>query len=241
MFDSIPETDFSLSIDLDKTMLATQNHMKTLFDSKIMSNPELLHLRNRTYVIEIEDMGKPGSGINQKCWGILRPHARKFLAFCSRYFKSIAVFSAGTDEYVNLIVDYLFRDLPYPTIIFSRDKVDHDKYNNPIKLISKLTKESGGEMTLENTFHLDDIDSTYSKNPDNGINIPPYQPEYGLEEGKDEIIREENIEFLLENMSDDHDNALLTLQNWFMRPEVIYSKDVRELDKDYIFDDMEEL
>jgi hypothetical protein len=218
MFHNISETDFHLSLDLDQTLIATQDHMKSLFDLEILSDPELLSLRNRTYIITMEDIDTPGAGITQKCWGITRPGAKKFLTFCCHYFKSVSVFSAGKREYVEPICDFLFRDLPYPTIVFSRDEVEYNKIGDPVKPLIKLMKEVGPEMTLKNTLHLDDLDSTYERNPDNGILIPAYNPQL-------------DINSLLE----DKDDALMQLQNWLLRPEVINCNDVRLLDKDYIF------
>jgi hypothetical protein len=72
-------------------------------------------------------------------------------------------------------------------------------------------------MSLKNTFALDDNDRTYTKNLDNGVLIPPYEPGPFIDE-----LREE-------------DTALLKFKYWLLQPEVIDSKDVTSLNKNKIF------
>lgn len=184
-----------------------------------MSDPHLLELRNRTYTIGIEDFDAPGAGTTTKMWGVLRPHAKEFIAFCIDYFQTVNVYTAGTQSYAEPIVDYLFKDLPPPDIIYSRDQVEYNEDGDPIKPIVKIAKESNGKMTLKNTFHLDDRRCTCDNNPDNGIIITEYKPQ-------------PTVEGLMKE-----DDALLKLMDWFMQPEVINCQDVRTLDKDFIFDD----
>ena len=48
-------------IDLDQTLIATQEDVSSLKQMGILYKPELMSLRNRTYYIEIEDLEGPGS------------------------------------------------------------------------------------------------------------------------------------------------------------------------------------
>jgi curved DNA-binding protein CbpA len=49
---------------------------------KILSDPKLLSLRQRTYIITLDDLEKPGIGTKLDCWGVTRPHIDEFLMFC---------------------------------------------------------------------------------------------------------------------------------------------------------------
>lgn len=215
----VPRTKFCISLDLDESLLSTQEEMKDLFKLKIMSDPHLLPLRNRTYTINIEDFDAPGAGTTTKMWGVLRPHAKEFIAFCCDYFEMVNIYTAGTQSYAEFIADYLFKDLPPPHIIYSREQVEENEYREPVKPIVRIARESNGKMTLKNTFHLDDRQCTFEDNPDNGILITEYRPTLTV----DGLMKD--------------DDALLKLMDWFMRPEVLECEDVRSLEKDYIFDD----
>lgn len=234
-------TNRTISLDLDQCLVATQDHMSSLFESGIMTNPELLPLRNRTYIIEIDDIAGAGSGTTQKCWGVMRPHLPQFLDFCYKYFERVIVFSAGKKGYVEAIVDAIFKDLPYPDLVFSYDEIHsyYDKDGNKItvKPLTKVMKHIKG-MTLKNSLALDDLLSNFEQNPDNGVLIPPYSPEYGLGDGNRHLTAEE-VETLVDNLNNDEDDALLRFQKWLLEPEVMNCDDVRKLDKDYIFDEIE--
>src|SRR3989338_4538064 len=107
-------TDKCIVIDLDHTLVSTQDPFGSLKELGILSNPDLIALRNRIYHIEIEDLEKPGVGTKYDFWWIIRPHVEEFLIFCFSYFRVVAVWSAGKRPYVEGIVDHLFRDLPKP-------------------------------------------------------------------------------------------------------------------------------
>src|SRR5690606_31782804 len=110
----IPSTSLTnkcIVLDLDQTLLATQESINSLHELGILSNPNLLSLRNRTYYFTIEDLEGPGIGTKYNYWGVTRPHCHEFLLFCFSYFRVVAIWSAGQRPYVESIVDYLFRDL----------------------------------------------------------------------------------------------------------------------------------
>lgn len=224
--DDLPKkslTDKCIVLDLDQTLIATADEndgMNSLYKLKILSDPRLITLRNRTYHLTIEDLENPGFGSTYQMWGVTRPHVHEFLYFCFTYFNIVAVWSAGKRSYVEAIVDYLFKDLPCPNIIFTYDDIKKDKNGDVIKPLSimmncnSLMKEN---MFSENTFALDDWDKTYQENKQNGILIPRYEPELNVKSlSKDE-------------------RALLDFKDWLMQPEVIESTDVATLNKNNIF------
>lgn len=213
-------TDKCIVLDLDLTCIDTQDEMSSLHDLKILSDPNLLPLRNRTYHIVIEDLEKPGIGSKYEFWGVTRPHLKEFLLFCFSYFKIVAVWSAGQRLYVDEIVDVIFKDLPKPHVVFSYDDIEFGEGNRIEKPLTKLINSNpllSHHMSLENTMALDDNSSTFAKNPDNGILIPAYE-----------------TSLTVVSLSRD-DPSLMQLKYWLLQPEVVNATDVRKLDKSTIF------
>lgn len=221
--DDIPAvamTNHCIVLDLDLTLLSTQESTESLATMKILSDPQLMELRKRIYYITIEDLEKPGIGTRYDFWGVTRPHLNKFLMFCFSYFKIVAVWSAGKRPYVEAIVDHLFKDLPKPHVVFSYDDVIMTPQGHVEKPLLKMINYDlvlKRNMSLENTFALDDNSMTFYHNIDNGILIPAYEPAL-------------NITAFMRD-----DPTLLQLQSWLLLPEVATAKDIRKLDKSRIF------
>lgn len=221
--DSIPATsitDKCIVLDLDLTLIATQDDMESLKLLGILSDPKLMALRNRTYHITIEDLEKPGIGTKYDFWGVTRPHIQDFLIFCFSYFKVVAVWSAGKRPYVEAIVDKIFKDLPQPHVVFTHDDVVIGSQGHIEKPLTKMIESNPilrRHMSLQNTFVVDDNDMTFSQNRDNGILIPAYNPAL-------------NINALARD-----DPGLLQLKYWLLQREVVDSRDVTTLDKTTIF------
>lgn len=221
--DNIPSsaiTDKCIVLDLDQTLIATQDSIGSLKQLGILLNPTLISLRNRTYFIEIEDLEKPGIGTKYDFWGVSRPHVQEFLIFCFSYFKIVAVWSAGKRPYVEAIVDYLFKDLPQPHIIFSHDDITIGPQGHIEKPLTKMIESNPilrRHMSLQNTFAVDDNAMTFFLNHNNGILIPAYDPSLNV------------------NAMGRDDPTLLQLKYWLLQPEVVSSRDVTTLDKSNIF------
>lgn len=222
--DKIPKTSITnkcIVLDLDQTLIATQEKMDSLRRLNIMNDPNLLDLRQRTYHISIEDLESPGYGSKYDYWGVARPHYKDFLLFCFSYFKIVAVWSAGKQPYVEAIVDFLFKDLPQPHIIFSYNDCDFDKLKHPIKPLTKMfnsNKVLKEHMNLQNTFVLDDNSATFYMNTGNAILIPAYEPACTIPA-----------------LSRD-DPTLLQLKYWLGLKDVVSSTNVTSLDKRTIFE-----
>jgi TFIIF-interacting CTD phosphatase-like protein len=221
--DDIPSasiTDKCIVLDLDLTLVSTQDNISSLKEMGILSDPKLISLRNRTYYITIEDLEAPGIGTRYDFWGVVRPHTHEFLMFCFSYFKIVAVWSAGKRPYVEAIVDHLFRDLPQPHIIFSHDDIESGPNKHVLKPLTKMIASNPimkRNMSLQNTLAIDDNSMTYYANPGNGVLIPAYEPALNV------------------NAMARDDPSLLQLKYWLLQPEVAKSKDVTTLDKKKIF------
>ena len=222
-------TDKVIVLDLDETLLHTFEDMKDLKELNIFSDPKLLDLRRRTYIIHEFDMitARGTKGLNRKgkksiMWGIERPHLHEFLRFCFNYFKKVAVWTAGTKPYAFAIVNKIFKDLPQPHIIYSREDCKYNNlglYHKPLLHMINNVPNLNTVMSLNNSFIIDDRTTNFTDNPNNGITIPPYDP-YPT----------------IAHMTLD-DNRLLKLKEWFLSSKVKNSTDVRKLNKKYIFID----
>lgn len=221
--DDIPSasiTDKCVVLDLDQTLIATQDSVESLKQLGILSDPKLLSLRGRTYYITIEDLEKPGIGTKYDFWGVTRPHIHDFLIFCFSYFKVVAVWSAGKRPYVEAIVDHIFKDLPQPHIIFTHDDIDIGPGGHIEKPLTKMIESNPvlrRNMSLQNTLAIDDNPMTFHLNYNNGVLIPAYDPSL-------------NINALARD-----DPTLLQLKYWLLQPEVVAARDVTVLDKSRIF------
>lgn len=233
----IPRTKHCLVVDLDSTFVKTSDVYNTVqtLDMDQMQQQScardtrqcqmFFNVKQRIYDIHTIDATHPkGAGIPQSYWGVERPGLQPFLILASMYFDTIAVWSAGVASYVHGITNHIFRNVPYPALIFDRTHTDIDNRNRVVKPLTRIYQhcvyhygECRGNFTPEHTFVLDDTMSTFSENQGNGIHIPKYEPD-------------DTLEALAAD-----DKALEKLANWLLKPEVVNSTDVRALDKSTIF------
>jgi hypothetical protein len=215
----MPKTNKTIVLDLDSTLLHTCDDMGVWDSLEIYTNPRNAKLRSRVYYFDLIDVTeKIGTGSKTVLWGVLRPHVHTFLRFCHDYFENIIVWSAGQKKYVHAICDFLFQEFDkQPVVIFSYENCEIGS-NYIYKTLSKF---QNGEINIPiNTMYaLDDYDATFSKNKDNGLHIPPYEPEFDY------------------NGIMEDDKTLLNLMYWLTNPEVMNATDVRRLDKSACFDE----
>jgi hypothetical protein len=214
-----PMTDKNIVFDIDETLVHTFDDYDKLKDLKIFTDAKNMKLRNRVYKLSLEDMfEKKGRGTETQMWGITRPHLKEFLIYCFTYFKNVGVWSAGQAPYVKAVVKDIFKDIQKPVAVFTWDdcSVNDDEgiYEKPLEKMYKVVPN----MNETNTFILDDRTTSFSGcNNENGILIPAYKPN-------------ENISSLNSN-----DIAFQQLMFWLNKPEIMRSNDVRNLNKNYIF------
>jgi hypothetical protein len=215
----MPLTNKTIFLDLDSTLIFTSDNFDQYVALELYTNPEHTHLRNRLYKFDVIDVvDKPGTGVRSSMWGILRPHVYEFLDFCFEYFENVIVWSAGQLRYVHAICDVLFTDPEkQPVIIYSFDDCERND-NYLYKPLIKISQTEIPEITLDKCYILDDNEMTFSKNKDNALHIPAYEPDLtpkGIMEGED---------------------VLLNVARWLMKPEILNAKDARKTNKDGCFD-----
>jgi hypothetical protein len=210
-------TEHNLVLDIDDTLVQTFEDIHQLYKCPIMKNSKYYPVRKRLYILNFEDSDEDKESDDNKVWGVKRPHIEDFLIFATQYFRNVVIWSAGTYDYVHSIVKNIFKNLPCPTKVFTRNDCFQSEefgYEKPLqKVFSQIP-----EMNSYNTFLIDDRQEVFSrKDPDNGIIIPPFSPDIN------------DLDALT------NDTCFLDLKKWFMLPEVMEAYDVRELDKRTIF------
>ncbi len=217
-----PITNKHIVIDLDECLVHTFGRYGDYNDlgigKKGIIDQNRKKLRNRAYVVTEADVNsKPGRGVISSYWGITRNYVYEFLIFCYQYFETVTIWSAGTYRYVHFIVDYLFKKLPYPDLVLTRDDLN-PKNRKPLATVFEKLKGAHPNIGYHNTWLLDDNNHNYIyDNPENGILIPQFNPSPKI---ADMCVV---------------DDRLLKFKAWLQRVEVISSADVRMLNTKDIF------
>lgn len=211
-------TDLNLVLDIDDTLVQTFDDIQQLYKCPIMKNSKFYPVRKRVYVLKFDNPEDESENEEDDVvWGVKRPHIDDFLIFANEYFRNIVIWSAGTYDYVHAIVKNLFKNLPCPTRVFTRNDCHQSEeygYEKPLEKIYAAIPE----MNPSNTVLIDDRQEVFHrKDPHNGIIIPPFSPD----------IQDLNA---LTN-----DTCFLDLKNWFLQPEVMETYDIREINKKNIF------
>jgi len=215
-------TNLCVILDLDATLIATQDSIDSFKQLGIMKNPNLIDIKRRCYCLKLTDVDvNAKDNIRYDFWGIKRPYIEEFLLFCFNYFKLVIVWSAGEKNYVEAIVDNIFKGLKKPHLVWTKNDIVFDKEGNGLKPITKMIeKEPQFRKYLlpEKILVVDDNDTTFVKNKKNAIYIPAFDPECKIESFRQE------------------DTALLKLKYWLLLPHVRNCDDVTKLDMSTIFD-----
>lgn len=199
----------NIILDLDETLVHT-------FGVKLPTGKEGRNLmqqhHGRIYIVNSVTLNNQKKIKNEYLWGITRPGLNKFMQFCFNQFGQVIIWSAGTGRYVKDVVNKVLCDLRCPHYIFTQEDcyVDDEGYlKKPIKYLKSENPEINN-LYLENTLIIDDRSDNFEYEPNNGIKIPPYDP-------------------------DRQDSSLMDLMKWFKSDKFKQSQDVRKLDKDKIF------
>ena len=74
-----PEKNGGIILDLDESLVHSFDDMDTLRSLHIYDDSNLIDIRNRTYIITLDDVINTGrSGIKTQLWGITRPYLKEF-------------------------------------------------------------------------------------------------------------------------------------------------------------------
>lgn len=178
-----------LILDLDETLVHTFMPEDNLHDFITELTAEQ---RTRLYSIKF------ASG--DVLQGYIRPYAEDFLRVAFQEFESVGVWSAGTQEYVRLIVGIVFKEQK-PVFVLSRDQCDELRVKDetrpcrykPLDVIYHRFPDHNAQ----NTVIVDDRHDVCSLNCMNNIRVPEF------------AMAAVNYDILVK------DQTLLTLANWF--------------------------
>jgi hypothetical protein len=211
---SKPITNYNLVLDLDECLVRTFNDVDKLKSLGIFKDPDLLHLRKRTYRDVIYSLDTPGEPDITDIWGVTRPHLYEFLLFSSAYFENIFIWSSGKYDYVHAIVKHIFRDLPKPRGVLTNDDCDvydKDKLYKPLTWLYEKYKDLN--IKPEDTIMLDDFAVNVRSNPQNAIIVPSYAPKM-------------NVKSLCAD-----DTCFYDIMAWLKSEEVLDAEDIRKVKK----------
>jgi len=169
-----------LVLDLDETLVHTEDDIHRYVALGIANDPKLLHIRQNTFVMRLVDVvGARGAGQTEVWWVSKRPRLDLFLYYAFRTFETVSVWTAAKKKYAEAIVEEVFRDHPQPYLVWHWEMCEYDEDGHIIKPLEKMALYMGVE--LEELCILDDNRKTFSKNPDNAIWMPRWDPEPTVE------------------------------------------------------------
>lgn len=173
-----PEAQRHIVFDMDETLVHTFDDPASLGALRLFSAPRFLALRPRLYVVM--------DGI----WGVTRPHLEEMMRACFEEFSTVTVWSAGEADYVAAVTRRIFRGLPRPDLVMTRDDCTtgeegdaaaDDIYKKPLRVAREYYEQLGRLdvwMDASNTLIVEDRPSAISSEDRfNSVLVPPYTPE----------------------------------------------------------------
>jgi TFIIF-interacting CTD phosphatase-like protein len=202
-------------LDMDETLLHTFSKLDNDDVIDLVTDPHQ-DIADRVYACHVPDLDmRPGSGVNRLVAGIVRPGFDDFMRFCYEHFTSVIVWSAGTNNYVNRVLEEVCSEVGLPDVILTREDCVRvqERFEKPIAVLQDIMPSLG--ISLATTLIVDDREGSFFSNPDNGVLITPFAPDV------DES--EKTLAFRA-------DDALLRLSTW-LENEVLPCADVRNIEK----------
>lgn len=105
-----------------------------------------------------------------------RPFLDEFLAVCAEHFR-LAVWSAASADYVECIAAHLFRELPPPEFVWSRNRCTQRIHPETMQCVHRkhLDKVKRRGYDLRRMLILEDTPEKVSVNYGNAIYIRPFE------------------------------------------------------------------
>lgn len=164
-----------LVLDLDETVVHTEDDMERYYELGIPTNPNLAHIRQNTFVMRLVDVvGARGAGETEMWWVSKRPQLDLFLHYAFQTFQTVSVWTAAKQRYAEAIVGEIFKDHPRPYVLWHWEMCKYDDNGNltkPLKDLADYMKVPLSDMCI-----LDDNMSTFSANKENAIWMPRWDP-----------------------------------------------------------------
>lgn len=156
-------------LDLDETLLHAMT-MSNFIKLDLHTLSELDKFTKRTLFIS-----SGMSNMDEMYMVILRPHIFTFIDWCFRNAESVSVWSAGTKEYVDEIVECIFTMKQKKDLKFVWSRKHTCEFNKVhYKPLTKVYNKFA-DMNMSNTLLIDDKASLHSK-MNSAMNIIPIAP-----------------------------------------------------------------
>lgn len=182
-------TDKTIVLNLDSTLVNISTLSQHTAERELLDSiPEISH-RIISRDVDIHDTDKDGKSIainKYSYFGIKRPHLKEFLLACRRIFKYIIIWCAGHEDYVNSLVDEIFRDLPFrPDLVYTAKQtlfdIDRGTIKSPVTLITKSVHMN---LSMEKLLYIDHQDCS-------GKTL--VVPRYEFELTKENILKDDDV------------------------------------------------
>lgn len=214
----------------------------------VFNDEESILFRHHMYLIEYPEFKHQD---HSRMWGLLRPGFYQFIDFCFQHFKIVAVWSAGTHDYVYSVIEAVWRSKNAPHVIFTRNECVEQCYHcGNFDLITE--HEHNEESCCENCIKIREPDIILCKplqkfwnhpiwgkymRPENTVIIDDRYSVFGkcnVDNGI-QVPRFDppvSIEKFIEIYScEESDWIFKRLQNFFESHKFVESKDIRKIDK----------
>lgn len=207
-------------LDLDETLVHSETIRTqdwTPLSKELVLTPDQ---HERFYDLDLGD--------DYRVIGFERPYCQEFLTYCLRYFDPVIIWSAGSRDYVELMISHIFQNqVRSPHTIFAWENCDVtiDKEGNknarkPLQFIYNRFPK----CNEKNTLFIDDREDYAEKDLLNWICIPPYEiPDITELDGIRKVPKWK-----------DNDDILERIMTWCSNSGVLKAKDVRTVNKQFL-------
>lgn len=163
----------TIVLDLDETLVHTFGETDTLKKIKLLTDPRHIELRRECFILDFYDARE---GKQYHLWGIKRPYLDEFLENCFNLFDIVIVWTAGSTDYADAIVNNIFKKPPH--LIFSREHCRQFKNYiiKPLKDLFDYEPKLEKLTSIKHMIMIDDYEENFLLNKSNGIIIKPYLP-----------------------------------------------------------------
>ncbi len=163
----------AIVLDLDETLIHTFDSTDSAKTLRLLTDPRHIEIRKECYILDFYDAREDKQ---YHMWGIRRPYLDEFLDFCFNKFGLVIVWTAGSADYADAIVNAIFNTAPH--LIFSREHCREFRGNivKPLKDLFDYEPKLSKLTSLDNMIMIDDVTANFKFNPKNGITIHSFNP-----------------------------------------------------------------
>ncbi len=163
----------AIILDLDETLIHTFEDTNAIHKIKLLTDHKYIEERHNFFVLDFYDKSEEQQF---HLFGMKRPYLEEFIDFCFNKFGIVIVWTAGSADYADSVVNNIFNVLPH--FVFSREHCREFKHNliKPLKDLFDYEPDLEKYTTLDHMIMLDDREENFILNNRNGIVVQPFYP-----------------------------------------------------------------